>query len=139
MKNEDIKKLIPQRDPILMVDKLLEADSSKSLTSLTVRADNYFIGEDGKLEESGLIEHIAQSASAFAGYMAVEKGATEPPVGYIGEIRKFCCYHRPRVGDELVTTIIIGAEVGGVTSINGESRVQGKLMAETQMKIYIRP
>ncbi|WP_455640604.1 beta-hydroxyacyl-ACP dehydratase [Parabacteroides sp.] len=139
MKGEDIKRLIPQRDPILMVDKLLEADGEKALTSLIVRSDNYFIGEDGKLEESGLIEHIAQSASAFAGYMAIGKGATEPPVGYIGEIRKFSCYHRPRVGDELVTTITIGAEVSGVTSISGESRVQGELMAETQMKIYIRP
>lgn len=139
MKSEDIKRLIPQRDPILMVDKLLEADGDKALTSLTVRADNYFIGEDGKLEESGLIEHIAQSASAFAGYMAIGRGATEPPVGYIGEIRKFRCHHRPQVGDELITTITIGAEIGGVTSISGESHVHDKLMAETQMKIYIRP
>ncbi|MCD8269932.1 MAG: beta-hydroxyacyl-ACP dehydratase [Parabacteroides sp.] len=139
MKSEDIKRLIPQRDPILMVDKLLEADGDKALTSLTVRADNYFIGEDGKLEESGLIEHIAQSASAFAGYMAIEKGATEPPVGYIGEIRKFYCHHRPQVGDELITTITTDAEIGGVTSISGESHVHDKLMAETQMKIYIRP
>lgn len=139
MKSEGIERLIPQRSPILMVDKLLETDGDKALTCLVVRTDNYFIGEDGRLEESGLIEHFAQSASAFAGYMAVEKGATEPPMGYIGEIRKFRCHHRPQVGDELFTTITIGAEVGGVTSISGESRVCGELMAETQMKIYIRP
>lgn len=139
MKSEDIKRLIPQRDPILMVDKLLEADGDKALTSLTIRVDNYFLGEDGRLEEVGLIEHIAQSASAFAGYMAVKKGATKPPVGYIGEIRKFRSLHRPQVGDELLTTITIGAEVDGVISIYGESRVCGELVAETQMKIYIRP
>lgn len=139
MKNEDIKRLIPQRNPILMVDKLLEADDGRAKTCLTVHTDNYFIGEDGKLEETGLIEHIAQSASAFAGYMVIKKGSTQPPVGYIGEIKKFCCYHRPQVGDELFTTITIGAEVGGVTSINGESCVCGKVVAETQMKIYIRP
>ena len=82
---EDIKKLIPQRDPILMVDALVSVDGDVCQTELGMREDNFFIEEDQLLSEPGLIEHIAQSASAFAGYRCVVKG--EPaPVGYIGEV-----------------------------------------------------
>ena len=95
MVNEDIKNLIPQRDPIMMVDKLIDVDGDVAVTSLTVRDDNYFIDENGLLAEPGLIEHIAQSASAFAGYRAMASGAVIPPVGYIGEVKRFHCYRRP--------------------------------------------
>ena len=90
MTNYDIKSLIPQREPILLVDALVGVEGDMARTQLTVRRDNSFVGDDGLLAEPGLIEHIAQSASAFAGYKAMEAGASEPPVGYIGEVIKLC-------------------------------------------------
>lgn len=140
MGNEDIKKLVPQRDPILMVDSLMEVDGDVAVTCLSVRADNYFIDGDRLLAEPGIIEHIAQSASAFAGYRAMLAGAAEPPVGYIGEVKKFRCYRCPQVGDELRTTITMGAEMAGVTIITGEVRFSGgnEIVADTQMKIFIK-
>ncbi|RHU30487.1 MULTISPECIES: beta-hydroxyacyl-ACP dehydratase [Parabacteroides] len=138
MDNKDIKRLIPQRDPIIMVDKVLDVNGDAAVTTLTVRYDNYFIDEDGLLAESGLIEHIAQSASAFAGHKAITAGAIVPPVGYIGEIKKFHCYRRPYIGAELRTTIILGTEIAGVTIITGETRLQDEIIADTQMKIFIR-
>ncbi len=137
MVNEDIKNLIPQRDPIMMVDKLIDVDGDVAVTSLTVRDDNYFMDEDGLLAEPGLIEHIAQSASAFAGYRAMASGAVIPPVGYIGEVKKFHCYRRPHVDDELRTVITIGTEIAGVTVITGEIRLRDEIIADTQMKIFI--
>ncbi len=121
-----------------MVDKMLEADGDEALTSLVIAPDNFFLGNDGRMEETGLIEHIAQSASALAGHIAIMAGATEPPVGYIGEIKKFHCYQRPAVGDELITKIILGTEVEGVRIVRGETHVKDVLVAETQMKIYIK-
>ena len=135
---EEITKLIPQREPIRMVDRLTSVDGDVALTTLTVRQDNYFIDEEGLFAEPGLIEHIAQSASAFAGYRAMEAGATTPPIGYIGEVKKFHCYRRPCVGDELSTKIIMGAEVDGVTIVSGETSVGNEIVADTQMKIFIR-
>ncbi|MCD8182819.1 MAG: beta-hydroxyacyl-ACP dehydratase [Bacteroides sp.] len=139
MKSLEIENLIPQRDPIRMVDKLIEVKGDVAVTSLIVKADNYFIDEDGLLAEPGLIEHIAQSASAFAGYKAISAGATQPPVGYIGEVKKFHCCYRPQIGDELRTTITMGAEMAGVTIITGEARVSDDIVADTQMKIFIKP
>lgn len=138
MKEEDITRFIPQRPPILMVDKLISVNDDVAVTSFMVRSDNCFIDEDGLLAEAGLIEHIAQSASAVAGYKAVNAGATKPPLGYIGEIKNFCCLHRPQIGDKLSTTILMGSEIAGITIISGETRVLDEVVANTQMKIFIK-
>ncbi len=134
-----IEQLIPQRDPILMVDELLEVDGEQAKACLTVRPGNIFLTDDETLEESGVIEHIAQSASAFAGYKAVSAGAEEPPVGYIGEVKKFRSIRRPKVGERMVTTIEMGPEVNGVTLLSAHTCVEDEKVAETQMKIYIQP
>lgn len=134
--NEELFKLMPQRAPIVMVDKILDAEGNIAHTGLTVKASNYFIEEDGLMAEPGLIEHIAQSASAFKGHQALMAG--EPlPIGYIGEVKKFHCYVRPAVGDELTTTINLGSEVNGITLMTGETRCGEVLVADTQMKIFV--
>lgn len=133
---EDIKKLIPQRGPIMMVDKFYSVEGDTAQTGLTLTQSNYFIEKDGKIAEPGLIEHIAQSASAFAGHKALIAGAPTP-IGYIGEVKKFHCYSRPAVGAELHTTITMGAEVNGVTIIYGETKSNDVVVADTQMKIFV--
>lgn len=136
MKKVSITRLLPQREPILMVDELVHAEEDQAETSFEIRADNYFIEKD-RLAEVGLIEHIAQSASAFAGYKAMETGAIEPPVGLIGEIKRFHCYRCPQVGEVLHTTVRMGAKVAGITLLTGEVRIQEEIIADTQMKIFV--
>jgi len=127
---------MPQRDPIVMVDKIYDAEGDTAHTGLSVKQDNYFIEQDGRMAEPGLIEHIAQSASAFMGHKALIAG--QPlPVGYIGEVKKFHCYVRPAVSDELITTVTLGAEVNGVTLMTGETRCGETLVADTQMKLFV--
>jgi len=134
---EAIKKLIPQRDPIMMIDALLKAEGDVCNTTLLVRENNFFIeAEDHLMSEPGLIEHIAQSASAFAGYRCVEQGQVAP-IGYIGEVKKFHCYRRPRIGELLETTVTMGAEINGITIITGEVHVGQEVVADTQMKIFV--
>lgn len=133
---EEIKKLIPQRDPIMMVDKFFSVEGESAETGLSFTDNNFFLEEDGKMCEPGLIEHIAQSASAFAGHKALVQGLPLP-IGYIGEVKKFHCYERPAVGAELRTTITMGAEVNGVTLLTGKTEVDGVVVADTQMKIFV--
>ena len=139
MRREDIERLIPQRDPVRMVDRLEEAHGDEARTAFRIPADCLFLSDDGRLEEAGLVEHIAQSASALAGWRAREAGATDPPMGYIAEVRDFRCHHRPAAGDELRTVVRLGAEAEGVTLLHGETRTGDTLVAETQMKIFVQP
>ncbi|MBQ0073291.1 MAG: beta-hydroxyacyl-ACP dehydratase [Prevotella sp.] len=135
-KDEEIFQLIPQRAPIVMVDKFIDAEGDVCHSGLSVKADNYFIEEDGMMAETGLIEHIAQSASAFAGYRYFLKGLPAP-VGYIGEVKNYHCYKRPSVGDELFTEVVFGAEVDGITLMSGKTSCGGEVIAETKMKIFV--
>ena len=136
---EDIKQLIPQRDPIMMVDALVSVEGDVCRTSLTITENNFFIEtEDRLMAEPGLIEHIAQSASAMVGHRCVTQG--EPaPVGYIGEVKKFHCHRRPAVGEVLSTTVTMGAEINGITIVTAETRVGEELVADTQLKLFIEP
>lgn len=139
IRGEGIKELIPQRDPIMMLDVFyattattLEAD-----TGLTLTDGNLFCS-DGFFQEPGLVEHIAQSASALAGYTAKVKNQPTP-VGFIGEVKKFRIHFLPRSGDVLRTHIRIVSEVLGISLITAETKVDDTVAAQCQMKIYIKP
>lgn len=139
MNNYEIEQLIPQRSPVRMVDRLSEVEGETAVTFLTIQPDNYFLEPDGTLTEAGIIEHIAQSASALAGYLAREQGISDVPVGYIGEVRNFYHYRSSRIGDVLKTIVTREGVFGDITCINGETWVSNERIAELQMKIYINP
>lgn len=139
MSKYEIEQLIPQRAPFRMVDKLLNVDGETAVTLFAVQPDNYLLESDGTLAEAGVIEHIAQSASALAGYLAREQGTPNVPVGYIGEIRNFHRDGLVRVGDVLKTTVTREEVFGDIVCVSGETRVSDRRIAELQMKIYISP
>lgn len=138
MATDDIKRFVPQREPVLMVDRLLDVDGDIGRTELTVGRGNMFLDRYGSLLEIGLIEHIAQSASAIAGYRVVAKGGADAPIGMIAEVKHFKCYRLPVIGDVLTTTVTFGFEFAGVTLVSGKSCVGGDVVAEVKMKIFMK-
>lgn len=136
LKDEDIKQVIPQREPFIMLDEIETCDDTHAVTALTVRADNYFMLPDGTISETGLIEHIAQSCSALMGCSAL--GQAHPPVGLIGEVKHFECLRRPRQDEKIATSIEFGFVFGNVTIATGESRVGEELIAKAQLKIFVQ-
>lgn len=138
MNKFDICQLIPQRSPILLVDRLLEVTEDTGITSFTVPSGHYFLEEGGSLSEMGVMEHIAQSASALAGYQAQKNGKGLIPIGYIGEVRDFVCYRHPHIGEEIKTIIRQDGTFGDITCINGETWIGNEKIAEIQLKIQIR-
>lgn len=147
MKGEDIKLLIPQREPFIMVDEFEECDDNSAGTALSVCPDNYFILPDGTMAETGLIEHLAQSCSALSGYKALMQAspagehleeAPPPPVGLIGEVKQFECHRRPRLGEKLKSTVTFGFSFGNVTLATGQTFVGDELIADIQLKIFMQ-
>lgn len=134
----EIERLIPQRAPVLLVDRLLRASAEEGETCYTVTADGFFIDDEGCLAETGLLEHIAQSASALAGWRALQDGALHPPLGFIGEVKKFCCYARPAAGSVLHTVVRLTAEADGVWLMEGETRSGQVVLASTRLKVAVR-
>ncbi|MDR3261338.1 MAG: hydroxymyristoyl-ACP dehydratase [Tannerella sp.] len=133
---EQIHALIPQRAPMVMLDAFYEGSDTDAVTGLTVRPGNLFC-VDGRLSEPGLIEHVAQSASALAGYKAFRK-QQPAPTGYLGEVRKFRIFRRPAVNETLRTSIQILSEVMQVSLLTAETKSGDEVVASGQMKIVIR-
>ena len=133
---EGILGLIPQRPPIVMVDCFFSIEEDRSYSGLTVTADNIFC-EAGKLQEAGLIEHIAQSAAARIGFLYTQQGK-EVPLGFIGSVDKLKIYSLPDVGQKLLTEITVVQEVFDITLISAQVKADEKLTAECRMKIFIK-
>ena len=144
---KDIEQLIPQRKPFVMVDTFETGDppstegsltGASCSTSLSVRLDNYFMLPSGEISESGLIEHIAQSASALAGHVATQQGAVNPPVGMIAEVKHFVCQRRPQADELITTTITMGFSFGSMTLCHGKSCIGNDTICEVDLKIFIK-
>lgn len=93
----EIIDLIPQREPIVMVDKFVGITNGISETQLTIKNDNIFV-ENDCFTEFGLIEHIAQSAAARVGYIC--RNENKPiSIGYIGAISNMEIVFLPKIND----------------------------------------
>lgn len=136
MQGEEIFQLLPQRPPIVMIDTFYGVEDEKSFSGLTVAAENIFC-QDGMLQETGVIEHIAQSAAARVGYIALQQ--KEPvPLGFIGSVDKMRIHQLPAVGNELKTEITVMQEVGDITLISAQVKSEDTLIAEGRMKIFLK-
>ena len=132
---ENIQALIPQKLPFVMVDKLLSFDEKVTRTGFRIQADNIFV-ENGEFKEPGLVENIAQTAAARAGF--ISKTENKPVgVGYIGAVNSLQVYSLPKTGDELITEITIENQIFDVTLISGKVFCNEKIVAQCNMKIFI--
>lgn len=137
VEGEHICDYIPQRPPIVMVDKFFGIDGASSASGLTVKADNMFCS-NGQLLDGGIVEHIAQSGAMHIGFEHKSRGENIP-LGFIGSINKLVINRLPNEGEELVTTITMEATVGAVTLIGAEVKVADETIAQCKMKVATQP
>ncbi|MEO7263983.1 MAG: 3-hydroxyacyl-ACP dehydratase [Ferruginibacter sp.] len=118
-----------------MVDKLLVSDDSITRSSFLVRENNIFV-ENEMLKEPGLIENIAQTAAARAGYTA-QMELKPVQVGYIAAIKNLQINNFPKINDEIITEISIENQIFNVSFISGKITCNEQLLAHCEMKIFI--
>ena len=118
-----------------MVDKLLLADQDCSLSSFKIPPDNVFC-ENGFFYEGGMIENIAQSVAAGAGYQYV-KNSKKPPLGVIGSIKKLKIVSRPKIGETILTEVKFVASFENAMVVEGFISLNDRIIAQCQMNIFI--
>lgn len=129
----DIKEILPQRPPMLMVGGMPSFEMNDIVTEFAIGEDCIFV-EDGKLLTAGLVENMAQSSAARIGY--INKFILHKPVeiGFIGAVRNLSVFHNPSVGDVLETEIAVIEEIFGITMVKATVRVAGETVAEATLK-----
>jgi predicted hotdog family 3-hydroxylacyl-ACP dehydratase len=132
----DITELLPQRRPFIMIDRLLDFDRQSVQTSLEIRAENIFC--DGNyLNESGLIENIAQTCAARMGYINRYVHGDTVKVGLIGAIRNLEIERLPQVGEVITTRVIVREEIFRMTLVDAVVTAGEERIAWGEMKISI--
>lgn len=132
---EHITNYIPQRPPFVMVDRLVSVTDTETVSEMTVQAENLFC-ENNYFYESGLIENIAQTVAAGAGYRTCKKGES-PTIGMIGSIKRFSILKRPALGSTLHTTIKVITELDNALVVEGSVKVNDEFIAGCQMNIFL--
>jgi 3-hydroxymyristoyl/3-hydroxydecanoyl-(acyl carrier protein) dehydratase len=136
---ENILELIPQRYPMVMIDSLVSCDEKKAVSCLTIRRDNLFLDQQG-FSSAGMMEALAQTAAARTGYLLKNKAFRSDrkiPVGVIGSIKNFRMIIQPAIGDVITTTVSIEHEVLQATVIKGKIEMNGEMLAESDMQIFL--
>ena len=134
---EDILSLIPQRPPFVMVDQLTSFDEKSTCTEFLVTGENILV-VNGELSEAGLVENIAQTAAARAGYIAKQQGK-EVSLGFIGAVKDMEVFFLPKVNDLIETEIIIANQIFDVTLITGTVKCKDEISARGEIKIFMQP
>ncbi|HOA37721.1 MAG TPA: 3-hydroxyacyl-ACP dehydratase [Flavihumibacter sp.] len=134
---DHITELIPQRAPFVMIDTLEYHADGKTGTRFRIRPDNIFLRE-GRLETAALIENLAQTAAASAGYEAVVSGE-KVKIGFIGAISKLQVQGDAICDDVLETEITQLQQVLNATMVQGTVRCDGKTLLSGELKIFLQP
>ena len=136
MNHYKIEDLIPQRKPFIMVDQLVCFEDKSFTSTLKITSDNFFY-KNNVFQEEGIIENIAQTAAAGAGY-SFKVNNEDIKLGYIGAIKNVKIHFLPEINSTITTTIELVGRVMNVDIVEGKVyNKNGDIIAFAEMKIFI--
>jgi len=133
----DIANYIPQRPPFVMIDDLVEATANAATTQFEILPDNLLV-QEGLFSEAGLVENIAQTLAAQAGYYAHTQ-SQPTPIGFIANVKDLRVFGLPRVGSTLTTSVKIVNQVFDMTLCMGEAKQNDKLLCQCEIRVFVKP
>jgi len=132
---ENIKSFIPQREPFIMIDNLLDASQTKFESNFHVTNENIFLKNEILLEPA-LIENIAQTCAAGFGFVQSQFEG-KPRLGFIGAVSKLEVHSLPKVNSTINTHVVVTHQLDNIFLVKGENFCNGKKLLECEMKIVV--
>lgn len=134
----NIHNFLPHREPMLMVDYILELTPEKVITSFEITSDNIFVYND-HFSEAGLIEHSAQTSSSILGQSFFENPESNTKViGFITNIKKIEVFGSPKVGDKIISKASLISKYENICQIFCETFLDDELLIRTEISLFIR-
>ncbi|WP_294959233.1 ABC transporter permease [uncultured Flavobacterium sp.] len=142
----DIQNYLPHRAPMLMVDLILNIDSSSVETVFLVEEDNIFV-QNNTFIEAGLIENTAQTCSAIVGkkYFFDDDGLENENVnviGFISALKNVKIHALPKVGETIITKADLVSKFTGddytLCTMSCKSLVEDQILLECEINLFIQ-
>jgi len=138
---EEIKNLLPHRDPMLLIDELINIKKLKSATAIVyVKKDSFFVQGHfpGQPVMPGvlIVEAFGQAAAALTAH-GIDKSTYENKLVFLMSIEK-ARFRNPVIPDcQLLLNIEAIRSHGKVWKYKGEAFVDNKRMADAQWSATI--
>lgn len=137
---------LPHREPMLMVDKIIEMNSEYVETIFKIREDNIFV-QNGFFVEAGLIENAAQTCSSIVakGFYVDENNCDKEEVkvvGFISALKSLKIHALALVGDTiknraaLVSTFVTDDYT--LCTMKCETFLGERLILEGEINLFIQ-
>jgi len=139
---EDIKKLIPQRFPFIMIDRILELEPGKRAVSVKNISGNdiFFLGhfpEKAVFPGAAIIEAMAQTAIVLFGSADKSSGEGKTSLYYFGSVRaRFL--HVVVPGDQLKITVVNVKSLPSTAYVSAEAFVEDKKVSEAELVFGVK-
>lgn len=131
----DILEYIPQRSPFVMVDKIIHSEEDSLTTQFKITPTNYFYKKNA-FQAPGLIENMAQTAAAYAGFQAIEKNERVRR-GFIGSVKGLEVGALPVEGDVLNSQVKVISQLMNATVVEAKVSCNGNDIAKCQLNIFL--
>lgn len=142
----DIKKYLPHRAPMLMVDMILVMDDEIVETVFEIKEGNIFLS-DGVFTEAGLIENMAQTCSSvIAKDYFIDENKQEKQevdvVGFISAIKTLKIHSLPKIGSNLFTKAALMSKYVtddySLCTMNCKTFDNKELLLEGEINLFIQ-
>jgi 3-hydroxyacyl-[acyl-carrier-protein] dehydratase len=139
---EEIKKLIPQRFPFIMIDKVLDVQPGKEVIAVKNISGNdiFFLGhfpDKAIMPGAAIIEAMAQASIIL---FSAEKKNEEPgkkPIYYFGSV-KARFFHPVFPGDQMKIKVVNVKTLPNGAYVSGEAFVEEKKVSEAELVFSVK-
>ena len=139
---EEIKKLLPQRFPFLMIDRVLELEPGKHAIAVKNISGNdmVFLGhfpDKAVMPGALIIEAMAQAAIILFATSGKKDGGDKKPIYYFGSV-KARFLHPAVPGDQLKIKVENVKSLPTGAYVSGEAFVDDKKIAEAELVFSVK-
>lgn len=134
----NIQEYLPHREPLLMVDGIIELCKEKVITKFSIQADNIFLFNN-QLQESGLIENMAQTCASIVGQSFFDDQSNDTKViGFITSIKKVNIFSLPHLGQEIITKAKLVSQYENICNVSCETFCEDELLGTAEINLFIQ-
>jgi 3-hydroxyacyl-[acyl-carrier-protein] dehydratase len=122
---------IPQREPLLMIDRLQMISEEVFEGHFTIKSSNP-LTDGSYVSPTIMIEFVAQTCAAGFGYLTRNQPVSP---GFIGAISKLQVFKYPSIGEVLTSRVLVKNRFENIQLIEGIVMLNGEMILECRMKI----